>query len=169
MATSMEERLEQRKLDALKRGIHRIGKEPTVPFAVHLLGIGKAGADVIAETLAQLDADGPTFHALAVDIGDRDLGRVREAAARLPEGRARVETVALEVPSRDDLFGGLRRYREFLRPQPGPARVRGRTGKLYRGEELEGDRRPALRQSRRVAGPAREQRSRQRRKRRNRC
>ncbi len=111
----MDDKLEKRKLDALKRGIHRIGKDETLPFTVNLVGVGKAGAEIIAATLKALPADGPKMCALAVDIGDQDLAAVREAAAALPAGRATVETIALEVPSRDDLFQTLRRYREFLK------------------------------------------------------
>ena len=111
----MDDKLEKRKLDALKRGIHRIGKDETLPFTVNLVGVGKAGAEVIAATLKALPKEGPKMCALAVDIGDQDLAAVKAAAAALPPGRATVETIALEVPSRDDLFQTLRRYREFLK------------------------------------------------------
>ncbi len=115
MADTMDEKLERRKLDALKRGIHRMGKDETTALGVHVLGLGKAGCEMVAEVLRSLDADGPEIFALAIDIGDQDLAAVRQAAASLPPGRASVETVALEVPVRDDLFGTLRRYREFLK------------------------------------------------------
>jgi hypothetical protein len=118
--TSMEEKLAKRKLDALKRGIHRIGAEQTMPFAVHVLGVGKAGANVVAQVLKDLpgdflDREGARFTALAVDIGDAELAPIRDLAAKLPSERAQVETVALEVPTRNELFSSLRRYREFLK------------------------------------------------------
>lgn len=120
LSAAAEEKLARRKLDALKRGIHRITDEETTPFNVHVLGIGKAGANVIAQILKEKGAS-PTadedtgFAALAVDIGDQELAGVREMAGKLPDSAANVETVALEVPSRDDLFNTLRRMREFLK------------------------------------------------------
>ena len=117
---SAEAKLARRKLDALKRGIHRISEEDTTPCLVSVVGIGKAGADVIAQILKEKAAspsgsDNTTFNALAVDIGDQDLHQIRELAGKLPEGSADVETVAMEVPERDDLFNSLRRMREFLK------------------------------------------------------
>ena len=115
MSATAEQKLEKRKLDALKRGIYRIGQEQTVPFSINLIGIGKAGADVVAEVLTALPPEGPMISALAVDIGDQDMTHLREVAKGLPEGRADVRTIALDVPPRDELFATLRRYREFLK------------------------------------------------------
>lgn len=119
-ALSVEEKLARRKLSALQRGIHRISAEDTTPCSVSVVGIGKAGADIIAQILKEKaanpgDTSDASFKALAVDIGDQDLGQVRELADSLPEGCAEVETVAIEVPERDDLFNSLRRMREFLK------------------------------------------------------
>ncbi len=115
---SAEAKLARRKLDALKRGIHRIGEEDTTPCSVSVVGIGKAGADVITQILKDKSANptkGSTFNALAVDIGDQDLSQIRELASNLPEGSANIETVAIDVPDRDELFNTLRRMREFLK------------------------------------------------------
>ena len=119
-ALSMEEKLAKRKLDALKRGIHRIGEEETMPFSVHVVGLGRAGANVIAQILRDapddlLAAPDSRFTALAIDIGGQDLGEIAALGGKLPADRAQVETVALEVPSRKELFSSLRRYREFLK------------------------------------------------------
>ena len=46
-----EQKLTRRKLDALKRGIHKITESETKPFTVHMVGVGKAGADVVAQVL----------------------------------------------------------------------------------------------------------------------
>lgn len=114
-----DQKLTRRKLDALKRGIHRITDSETTPFKVHVLGVGKAGADIVAQILkdklANPSEDGSGFTALAVDIGDQDLAQVRELASQLPDNTAHVETLALEVPNRDNLFNTLRRMREFLK------------------------------------------------------
>ncbi|NJR66042.1 MAG: hypothetical protein HC772_13130 [Leptolyngbyaceae cyanobacterium CRU_2_3] len=59
--------------------------------------------------------DRKRFTALAVDIGDQDLLQVEALAKTLPSDRTQVRTLALEVPSRDQLFGSLRRYREYLK------------------------------------------------------
>ena len=114
---SADEKLARRKLDALKRGIHRISEEDTTPYSVHVVGIGKAGADVISQILKDKanSTEDNGFTALSVDIGDQDLAQVRELASKLPEGRAHIETVAIDVPERDDLFNTLRRMREFLK------------------------------------------------------
>ena len=38
-----EAMLQQRKLDALRRGIHRIADTTSLPYGLHLIGIGGAG------------------------------------------------------------------------------------------------------------------------------
>ncbi len=117
---SAEEKLARRKLDALKRGIHRITDLETTPFSVHVAGIGKAGADIVSQILRDKIANSSPgeesgFTALAVDIGDQDLAQVRQLANELPDKSAQVETVALNMPDRDELFNSLRRMREFLK------------------------------------------------------
>ena len=107
---NMEDRLARRKIDALKRGIHRIGEEQTMPFSVHVIGIGRAGANVVAQVLKDAPDDFLSDEVLPFH-GARDRHRrpgpwrgVREHAGRFPSDRAQVETLALEVPSRKDLF-----------------------------------------------------------------
>ena len=117
---STEAKIARRKLDALKRGIHRISEEDTTPFSVSVVGIGKAGADIIAQILKDKindsgDSDDSVFHALAIDIGDQDLKQIDKLLEKLPKGAAEVETFSIDVPSRDDLFNSLRRMREFLK------------------------------------------------------
>ncbi len=101
--------------------VHRTGPQEG-PFSIHVLGLGKTGASVIEQLLQSppkgfLEDPRTRFTALAVDIGDGDLEPVREAetAAGLPEERAQVRTVDLGVPSKDDFFASLRRYREYLK------------------------------------------------------
>lgn len=99
--------------------VHRIG-EHEGPFSLHIVGVGKAGADVVATLLDHppggfLEDPRTRFTALAIDIGDQDLARVRTQAGQLPPERTQVDTVALPVPDKEELFGKLRRYREFLK------------------------------------------------------
>ena len=111
----MEERLKRRKLDALKRGVHRVTGGETLPVSTHVVGIGKAGAGAIAEILRGLEPGAPKLTALAIDIGDQDLSGLRELAAEVPAERAEVTVVALDVPGRQELFEALRRYQGALR------------------------------------------------------
>ncbi len=115
MPSTIDIKLKKRKLDALRRGIHRVGAEEGLPFTVNLVGVGKAGAGVVAEALRRLPPAGPKVSALVVDIGEQDLECVRTAAANLPPDRADVEIIGLEIPSSDDLFATLRHYRDFLK------------------------------------------------------
>ena len=114
------EHSEQARIEALKeQGVHRAG-EHEGPFSLHLVGIGRAGASVIAQLLRDrpkgfLDDPKIRFTALAVDIGDQDLQQVREAAGGLPSERSQVRTVALPVPTTEGLLTSLNRYREFLK------------------------------------------------------
>lgn len=115
-----EAKLQQRKLDALARGIHRIKDATSLPFGIHLVGVGGEGARVIEAFLREapkdlLDTPGSRFTGLAVDIGDKDLEKIRAAAASLPGDKSQVETVSLEMPAMDDLRASLSRYPEFLK------------------------------------------------------
>lgn len=115
-----EAKLQQRKLDALSRGIHRIKDATDLPFGIHLVGVGREGAHVIEAFLRAapkdlLDAPGSRFTALVVDIGDEDLGRVRSAAEGWPDDKSQVETVSLDMPEMSELQASLSRYPEFLK------------------------------------------------------
>ena len=119
MPSDLDAKLQKRKLDALKRGIHRMRAEDSTPFSVHVVGVGKAGCAVVAQmrrevTASHLSDERVRITALAVDIGDSELNKVRAAAANLKSDRVQVETFALDVPSKGELQESLRRHREFL-------------------------------------------------------
>jgi hypothetical protein len=108
------------RIEALRtEGVHRAGDHEG-PFSLHVLGLGKTGADLITSIMKNqpegfLSAQGTKFGALAVDIGDEDLAQVREAASSLPADKSYVNTVAMPVPTHADLSYALNRYREFLK------------------------------------------------------
>jgi hypothetical protein len=110
----MEERLKRRKLDALKRGVHRVTGGDALPMATHIIGIGRAGAEIIAETLRHLESGAPKLHAFAIDIGQDDLSTLWAIAADIPPARASITVVSLDVPEPTDLFATVTHYREFL-------------------------------------------------------
>ena len=53
---STEEKIQRRKFDSLKRGIHRINDEAGMPYTIHLVGIGGAGTAVVARAMEQISA-----------------------------------------------------------------------------------------------------------------
>lgn len=117
---STEAKLQQRKLDALERGVHRIADVAALPFGVHLIGVGGAGARVVEQFLRDapadlLDVPGSRLTALAVDIGEQDLGAVRALAGHFDSGRAQVEALSLALPEAGMLQQTLSSYRDFLK------------------------------------------------------
>lgn len=115
-----EAKLQQRKLDALKRGVHRIAEGSNLVSGLHLIGVGGAGVRAVERFLKDapsnlLDAPGSRLSALAVDIGDADLVGVRELEARFDASKAQIDTVALTLPSREELEDTLAHYVDFLK------------------------------------------------------
>ncbi|MEJ2864345.1 hypothetical protein [Actinomycetospora flava] len=108
------------RIEALaSEGVHRAGDHEG-PFSLHVLGLGKTGADLITSIMNSppegfLSQEGTRFGALAVDIGDEDLVQVRSAASSLPADKTYVDTVAMPVPTHEGLSYALNRYREFLK------------------------------------------------------
>ena len=103
------------RIEALrKERVHRAGDHEG-PFSLHVLGIGKTGAEVITKLVTDppggFGGVAGGFSALAVDIGDAALAPLRAAA---PEG-GRVQAVDLGIPTTDSLLTSLNRWREFLK------------------------------------------------------
>lgn len=114
-----EAKLQQRKLDALKRGVHRIANAAELPYGVHLIGVGGAGVAVVERMLGDAPADllanpGSRLTALAIDIGDAALAGVRSLASKFPADRSQIETFALALPTPQALADTLERYRGHL-------------------------------------------------------
>lgn len=109
---------DQARISALiSDGVHRIGGHEG-PFSVHILGIGKAGANIVKATLKAYAAGvggSTSLNALAIDIGEADLAGVRSAAKG--GGKVTVDTVNLPALDNTELFKRLRRYREFLKTE----------------------------------------------------
>jgi len=115
-----EAKLQQRKLDALRRGIHRIPESSLHPFGIHLIAVGEAGARVVQSFLNDAPADlleppGSRLTVLAVDIGDDRLNDISESAARFPDDRSQIVTVPLELPTMGQLQASIARYIDFLK------------------------------------------------------
>ena len=116
---STEAKLQQRKLDALRRGVHRIADAASLPYGVHVVGVGAAGARVVEQMLRDapddlLDTPGSRLTALVIDIGDDALAGVRSLASKFPAERSQIETMSLPMPSADSLAQTLKSYRSFL-------------------------------------------------------
>ena len=119
---STEAKLQQRKLDALRRGVHRIADAESLPYGVHVVGVGGAGAKVVEQMLRDAPADllatpGSRLSALIIDIGSEDsaaLASVRALAARFPTERAHIETLSLALPTAAALAQTFQTYRQHL-------------------------------------------------------
>ena len=100
------------------------------PHCIHAIGIGKTGAYMLESLIRtgeiedMLEDPRGRFTGLAIDIGDQDMGELKEYARGfdgrltergIPTDRAQVRTVALDVPPRDELLTSLNRWREFLK------------------------------------------------------
>jgi hypothetical protein len=114
-----EAKLQQRKLDALKRGIHRIANAEALPYGIHLIGVGGAGARIVGQVLQDapdtlLGVEGSRLSALVLDIDASALGAVRALAEKFPADRSHIETLALPMPPAAALFDSLQRYPDFL-------------------------------------------------------
>jgi len=121
-----EAKLQQRKLDALRRGVHRITDTSTLPYGVHIIGVGGAGSRVIEQILRDAPDDllsnaGSRITALAIDIGKESdnsaatFDNITKLAQRFPSSQAQVDTVSLPMPSVAELQDCLGRYRDFLK------------------------------------------------------
>ena len=93
--TNLTETPDVSRIEALvTQGMHRIGDHEG-PFSLHVLGLGKTGANVIesmvtAHRSGGVAADTETpFHALAIDIGGDELTPIQEAAAATTSDRVR--------------------------------------------------------------------------------
>jgi hypothetical protein len=100
------------------------------PHCLHVVGIGRSGAGYVDGLLRTgeiediLEDPKARFAALVVDIGEDDLFRVRDYADAfvdrlkergIPPERFHFQAISLDVPERNELFGTLRRMREFLK------------------------------------------------------
>jgi hypothetical protein len=116
---STEAKLQQRKLDALRRGVHRVADADALAFGVHVIGVGGAGVRVVEQMLRDAPDDllavaGSRLSALAIDIGDAGLDGVRSLAAKFPADRAHIEALPLALPDAAALGETFERYRGFL-------------------------------------------------------
>ena len=114
-----EAKLQQRKLDALKRGIHRIADSAALPYSVHVIGLGGAGARAVEQVLREAPDDllaneGARLTALTIDVGASGGDVLAQLATKFPVGRTQVEGLMLPVPTPEALLDSLRRYRDFL-------------------------------------------------------
>lgn len=115
MIVSIEEKLKKRKLDALRRGVHRVEVEAELSFNVHFVGIGKAGCDIVAASLRALPPEGDSISVLVVDLGDEALEAVRIAVAALPEGRVALDVVSLTPADSGELETMFASYETYLK------------------------------------------------------
>lgn len=116
------------------RAISYDGSEEQSPQCIHVIGVGKSGADMISEMIYRgeiedlLDDKRARFTALAIDIGDKDLKQVNKAGNALkqrladrdiPSDRVQVRTYGIEPPKteeeKDDFFASMERVREYMK------------------------------------------------------
>lgn len=115
-----EAKLQQRKLDALKRGVHRIADISKMAFGSHVIGVGREGGKIVEAFLANTPPDalatnGSRLSALAVDIENEHLGQISSLGDKFDGARAHVETFSLDIPSVDQLRDMVADYPDYLR------------------------------------------------------
>lgn len=116
---STEAKLQQRKLDALRRGVHRVADADSLPYGVHVVGVGGAGVAAVGQMLREAPADllatrGSRLSALAIDIGDESLAGMQSLASKFPDLQAHIETLSLALPTPESLRQTQQNYRGYL-------------------------------------------------------
>ena len=109
------------RIEALRtEGVHRAGDHEG-PFSLHVLGLGKTGADVIT-SIVKNPPEGflsARRHEVRRRWRSTSATRTSPRSARrpsaLPADKSYVNTVAMPVPTHADLSYALNRYREFLK------------------------------------------------------
>lgn len=115
-----EAKLQRRKLDALKRGVHRIKDPENLAYGIHVIGVGSVGTNVLTRFLDAapddlLKVDGSRLSALAVDIDVDNLDAIAASGEKFPSERTHIETLNLATVPHDELSAALEKYPEYLR------------------------------------------------------
>ena len=114
----------------MSASLYHSGTGTQAPHCMHVVGVGRTGAAYVEALLRTGEIEDhladprATFAALVVDIGDQDMGLAKDYAASfvkrlesrgIPTDRFQFQAVALPVPSKEELFEGMNRTREFLK------------------------------------------------------
>jgi hypothetical protein len=115
-----EAKLQQRKLDALKRGVHRIADISKMAFGSHVIGVGYEGGKIVEAFLANISPDtlktpGSHLSALVIDIENEQLGQLVKRGNEFDTTRAHVEEFSLKIPKIDELREMVANYPDYLR------------------------------------------------------
>ena len=119
---STEAKLQQRKLDALRRGVHRVIDAETLAYGVHVIGVGGAGVNIVHQMLLDapaslLETSGSRMSVLAIDIGDSNvqaMADIQSLSKKFDAGQSHIETLTLEVPSNVEMDESMQGYRQHL-------------------------------------------------------
>lgn len=110
--------------------LYNSGTGVQAPHCLHAIGIGRTGMAYVEALLRTGEIEDhladprARFAAMVVDIGEQDMGIVKDYAASLvkrlesrgiPTDRFHFQAIALPVPEKEEFFEGMNRTREFLK------------------------------------------------------
>ena len=119
---STEAKLQQRKLDALRRGVHRVKDAETLAYGVHVIGVGGAGVNIVHQMLLDaptslLETTGSRMSVLAIDVGDSNaqaMTGIQSLSTKFDASQSHIETLTLKVPSNAEMNQLMQGYRQHL-------------------------------------------------------
>lgn len=119
---STQAKLQQRKLDALRRGVHRVNDAETLAYGVHVIGVGGAGVKIVHQMLLDapsslLETSGSRMSVLAIDVGDSEaqaMVDIQSLSKKFNASQSHIETLTLEVPSNIEMNEVMQAYRMHL-------------------------------------------------------
>jgi len=119
---STEAKLQQRKLDALRRGVHRVKDAETLAYGVHVIGVGGAGVKIVHQMLLDapstlLETSGSRMSVLAIDVGDSNaqtIAGIQSLSHKFDASQSHIETLTLKVPTNVEMNELMQGYRQHL-------------------------------------------------------
>ena len=114
----------------MSASLYHSGTGTQAPHCMHVIGVGPTGAAYVEALLRTGEIEDhladprATFAAMVVDIGEEAMGLAKDYAASfvkrlesrgIPTDRFLFQAIPLPVPSKEELFEGMNRTREFLK------------------------------------------------------